>query len=118
MLDRMGNVAPQVFRCIVSGDTEPEVEGRRRYAGELASDACHRPALEVAPPLVGRDPLVDADLRRRFASIGTLGDRLDVLVAVHQTFCTAARPRSPFGRTSITAIRIAKTIACWKVDEM
>ena len=39
-------------------------------------------------------------------------------VARHQTFCTATVPSNPVGRTSMTPIRIANTIASENVDEM
>ena len=89
-----------------------EIERGPRHALELELHAPEHARAALAPLVVRRDPLVDADCGRPSGSVPG-----DVAVAVHQTFCTAARPSRPLGRTSITAIRIAKTIACWNVDE-
>ncbi len=93
-------------------DAEDEIERRPRDALELR----HEPVpLDAA--LVGRDPLVDADLRH-LRLVGARRDGGDLFAAVHQTFCTAARPSSPLGRTISTTMRIAKTTADSNVDEM
>src|SRR5581483_11978413 len=79
-------------------DAEGEVERGTRHALELGDESV---AMDAA--LVRRHPAVDADLRH-LRLVGAGGDVRDLAVAaVHQTFCTAARPRMPLGRTSITA---------------
>src|SRR5581483_9436162 len=100
-------------------DGEREVEAGARNALELAAHDADEAAAEVAPGLVGGDPLVDPDARRR-RLLGPSRDGRDVGSASGhpQTFCTAARPSRPLGRSTITAISTANTIASLKVDEM
>ena len=75
-------------------------------------------AAALAALLDRRDPLVDADLGV-LRLVGAGGNARELGAAArHQTFCTAARPSSPLGRTSMTAIRSANTIASENVDEM
>ena len=99
------------------GDPERCVERRPRRPPDLALDPAEDARQLLVPLLVGRDPVVDADANARLALVGTPRDVGDFLSAVHQTFCTAARPRSPLGRMSMTPMRIANTIACWKTDD-
>ncbi len=100
-----------------SGDPERCVERRPRRPSDLALDAAEDARQLLVPLLVRRDPVVDADADARLALVGAPRDVRDLVSAVHQTFCTAARPRSPLGRMSMTPMRIANTIACWKTDD-
>ena len=101
-----------------SDECEREVERRPWRAHEFVAEAPGEPLAALTAVVVARDPRIDPDLRdQRPALVRTVGDRRDVVAARHQTFCSVGWPSSPLGRTSITAMRSANTIACWNVDE-